>query len=243
MGLLDRLTDDTGASPWGVLYQPSPVTAAPSMFGAGAPPVPYPPGPVTAQPTAGPATHFSLANRAPAAPGASAPDQTVPIGIQADGSSYTMPMFGKTAAAPAAPAAAAPTAEPGVGDRLASGFRGMAANIQGGPIGILMGGVAGLAGMGQGNIQGNAQGNATARALLAKGASPADVQAAQNNPDVMKALVTQYYGPKVGAARAGNNPNLIAAGRAPSAPAPGSIQNGYRFRGGNPADRNNWEHV
>jgi hypothetical protein len=34
-----------------------------------------------------------------------------------------------------------------------------------------------------------------------------------------------------------------AKSAAPPAPTPGMIQNGYRFKGGNPADKNNWEQV
>jgi hypothetical protein len=79
----------------------------------------------------------------------------------------------------------------GLGDRLGMGFRGMAANMAGGPIGALMGGIAGVAGMGQGNPA-----NATAKALLAKGVDPATVSAAISNPELMKTLITQTYGPQ-----------------------------------------------
>lgn len=79
----------------------------------------------------------------------------------------------------------------GIGDRLGAGFRGLAANASSGPIGAILGGVAGLAGMGQGNPA-----NMTAKALLAKGVDPAAVQAAVTNPELMKTLVTQTFGPQ-----------------------------------------------
>jgi hypothetical protein len=42
----------------------------------------------------------------------------------------------------------------------------------------------------------------------------------------------------------GTAPAAAAAkSAAPPAPTPGMIQNGYRFKGGNPADKNNWEQV
>lgn len=79
----------------------------------------------------------------------------------------------------------------GIGDRLGAGFRGMMANAPAGPLGMLFGAGAGLAGMGQGNAS-----NLTAKALLAKGVDPAAVQAAIGNPELMKTLVTQVYGPQ-----------------------------------------------
>lgn len=86
----------------------------------------------------------------------------------------------------------------GIGDRLGAGFRGMAANMTGGPLGMLAGGMAGLAGMGKGTEE---QQNAkkmgfAASALLQKGVDPATVQAAVNNPEIMKTLVTQTFGPQ-----------------------------------------------
>jgi hypothetical protein len=276
--LSDLFTGQTGASPWGLLYQPSPITeqdsrapeaaalgsmgvdptslapqspfgpapdlrpkaaaprapgfganaapfgfqgpgsmqvdpmmlaASPPAFGAGATPVPFYSGPVTPQPPAGPATQLPPAKGPPMASRADGPDYSIPIGRQANGVTYTMPAFGQANAAPA-------PAEPGIGDRLWAGLNGFAGGARTGLLSALSGGAEGLS-------TGQAPVNATARALLAKGASPADVQAAQNNQDVMKALINQYYGPK--------------------APVPGSIQNGYRFRGGHPADRNNWEPV
>jgi len=78
----------------------------------------------------------------------------------------------------------------GLGDRLGAGFRGFMANAQNGPIGAILGGVAGVAGMGQGSV-----GNQTAKALLAKGVDPQTVQAAIANPELMSTLIKQTYGP------------------------------------------------
>jgi hypothetical protein len=48
---------------------------------------------------------------------------------------------------------------------------------------------------------------------------------------------TQYFKPAPG----GNAPRQST--NAPKAPAVGTVQNGYKFKGGNPADQNNWEKV
>lgn len=48
------------------------------------------------------------------------------------------------------------------------------------------------------------------------------------------------YQPTLGDAPA---PSSSRLGRPANAPAPGTIRNGYRFRGGNPADRNSWEKI
>jgi hypothetical protein len=221
-------------APFLAVQPPQQIPPTPPAFGANATPVPFAPGPVTEQPPAGPATNWPSAGRPPAASGASAPDRTVSIGRQADGSLYDMPVFGRAENNSAVPGTAAPaalSAEPSLGDRLAAGFNGFAnGGSSHGLLGALSGGIEGYA---------NGGVNLTAKALLAKGAAPADVQAALNNQDLMKALINQYYGPKAsGATGIGNNPNLNPTRRAPAA---GSIQNGYRFKGGNPADRNNWE--
>ena len=74
--------------------------------------------------------------------------------------------------------------------------RGFLGNIGNGPLGALAGGVGALV-TGQNTDPSSIaseQGGMTARALLAKGASPAEVQAARYNPALMKALVENYYG-------------------------------------------------
>ena len=232
-GIPDAPASPPQLAPFLAVQPPQQISPTTPAFAANATPVPFAPGPVTEQPPAGPATNWPSASRPPAASGASAPDRTIPIGRQADGSLYDMPAFGRAGNNSAPPGASAPAAlpaaEPSLGDRLAAGFNGFAAG----------GSSHGLLGALSGGIEGYTNGgvNLTAKALLAKGAAPADVQAAQNNQDLMKALISQYYGPKAaGATSIGNH-------RAPTAPAPGSIQNGYRFRGGNPADRKNWEQV
>jgi hypothetical protein len=243
------------AGPGSMQVDPSTLAPPPPAFGAGAKPLPFARVPVTAQPPAGPATTLSSANRPPPAPGVSAPNSYVPVGTQADGSNYSMPMFGRT------PAAASATANPeatnagatvpfsldgiggGLADRLSKATTGFIGNLHNGPVGALAGGLGALV-TGRNTDPSSLEAeksNATTRALLGKGASAADVQAALNNQDLMKALINRYYGPKATEATGvGNHPNLTPARRAP---APGSIQNGYRFRGGNPADRNNWEQV
>jgi hypothetical protein len=245
------------AGPGSMQVDPSMLAPAPPAFGAGAKPVPFAPGPVTAQPPARPATNLSSADRPPPAPGVNAPNTYVPIGTQADGSNYDMPMFGRAPAAPGAPAAPESTTpgagafssggiDGGLADRLSKATTGFIGNLHNGPVGALAGGLGALV-TGRNTDPSSIEAeksNATTRALLGKGAAPADVRAAQNNQDLMKALINQYYGPKAaGATGIGNPLNLNPTRRAPAAPAAGSIQNGYRFKGGNPADRNNWEQL
>lgn len=74
---------------------------------------------------------------------------------------------------------------PSFGDNLMAGFQGFAAPSAGGLFGHLAGGLAGFSG----------QGNLTEKALLSKGVDPAAVAAARTNPDLMKTLVTQAFGP------------------------------------------------
>jgi hypothetical protein len=94
-----------------------------------------------------------------------------------------------------APAMAPDQAETG---GLGAGFRGLMANAHTGPIGAILGGVAGLAGMGQGSPQQQQAkiNNVTAQALLQKGVDPTVVNAAIANPEIMKTLVTQTFGPQ-----------------------------------------------
>jgi hypothetical protein len=101
-----------------------------------------------------------------------------------------------------APAPAEADASSGLGSRLGAGFRGLMANAPSGPVGAILGGVAGLAGMGQPTAeqkQASAD-NMTAKALLAKNIDPATVQAAlaasrAGQPDMLKTLITQNFGP------------------------------------------------
>ncbi|MCA6114243.1 hypothetical protein J6524_04775 [Bradyrhizobium sp. WSM 1738] len=173
---------------------------APSPFAGGARPVPFAAGPVTQQP-APRSTEVSSVNRD------RAPDDFIPVG------DYQMPAF--RGGAPAEPAAA-PSAAPavargapsspapfslagnggGAGDRLMKATRGFMGNMSAGPIGALMGGLGALV-TGQNTDPSSIaaeQNSMSARALLAKGATPEEVQAARYNPALMKALIDNYYG-------------------------------------------------
>ncbi|KRR21913.1 hypothetical protein [Bradyrhizobium retamae] len=176
--------------------------AAPAPFAPGAKPVPFTAGPVTSQPPAvAPASDLSSVNRN------RAPDDFISVG------DYQMPAFrGEAPAAPVAAPSAAPAvargappaaapfslagAGDGFGDRLMKGTRGFLGNLGNGPIGAIAGGLGALV-TGQNTDPSSIaaeHGSMTARALLAKGASPAEVQAARYNPALMKALVENYYG-------------------------------------------------
>lgn len=70
--------------------------------------------------------------------------------------------------------------------------------------------------------------------MVAAGEAPAEVRAKQREAALGGLQTT---GP------AGRAPGLGGASRAPQAPAPGTVDGGYRFKGGNPADKANWEKV
>lgn len=93
-----------------------------------------------------------------------------------------------------APQITAPT--PGVSDRLIAGLQGFA-NAKG-LLPALANGISGIATGQRSDPVGIAQqsANMTARALLAKGVDSAAVQAAITNPELMKTLITQTYGPQ-----------------------------------------------
>lgn len=164
--------------------------------------------PAAAWPTPQPAA----AGAAPAAAPADSEDDppASPINI----GSYRMPRIGpasayepqeaasdvsaraRTPMSTAMPAQPAPQ-EMGIGDRLGAGFRGAMANASS-PLGLIFGGIAGLAGMGKGSPeqQQAKQMGFAANALLQKGVDPVTVQAAVSNPEIMKTLVTQHFGPQ-----------------------------------------------
>lgn len=132
-----------------------------------------------------------------------------PIGAPSNASA-AMPKAAPMSFAPEQPQAAAPavpspsSAAPfslggsggGFGDRLMQGTRGFIGNLHNGPIGALAGGLGALvtgketdpSAIEQGNL------NATAKALMGKGATQGEVQAAAGNPTLMTALVQKYYG-------------------------------------------------
>jgi hypothetical protein len=85
---------------------------------------------------------------------------------------------------------------PGFGDHLMAGIQGFANS--GGILPALANGISGLATGQRSDPVGVAQQamNVTGRALLAKGVDPQTVQAAISNPELMKTLITQTYGPQ-----------------------------------------------
>jgi hypothetical protein len=100
-------------------------------------------------------------------------------------------------AQPALPQQQPQNAGMGFGDRLGSGLRGFLANAPAGPLGSLIGGAAGLAGMGQGNIEG--QKASMTAAYLRKAGVPEEAIAAAvgngrvpGNPEVLKTILTKY---------------------------------------------------
>ncbi|WP_315729043.1 hypothetical protein [Bradyrhizobium sp. SZCCHNS2015] len=165
-----------------------------SGFGAGVMPFSFAgPGSMNVQPSqiAGPA--------APAAPSPAAPQAPAPAAVSAPTAARPLapPMniapVGDGAASPAPAASAAPLSLGGAGllDRLGAASASMQNSH--GLIPKLFNGVSALASGERTDAAGQAA-NATSTALLAKGASPADVQAAMGNPGLMQALVNQFYG-------------------------------------------------
>jgi hypothetical protein len=142
----------------------------------------------------------------PAAPPmfAAAAPQTSPLDSAPRPAPAAAPMQSSTPAP--MPQAAQPYAAPmpqsapqegGIGDRLGAGLRGAMANSSS-PLGLVFGGIAGLAGMGKGSPeeQQAKQMGFAANALLQKGVDPVTVRAAVSNPEIMKTLVTQHFGPQ-----------------------------------------------
>jgi len=189
------------AGPGSMNVDPSQIAApAPSPFASGASPVPFASRPEPAPAPVAPSTDLSAASRN------RAPDDFISVG------NYQMPAFRGEAPAAPAPAAPAPVvtqgASPGpapfslagigegAGDRLMKATRGFIGNLHNGPIGALAAGAGSLI-TGQNTDPSSIaseQSNMSARALMAKGASAAEVQAARYNPALMKALVDNYYG-------------------------------------------------
>jgi hypothetical protein len=138
----------------------------------------------------------------PALPSGAPPDygqsRNVPIGH------YQMPMFGEPASAVPSgnvltqsgqPQSLPPNASPGFADRAMAGLSGLVTNAHTGPVGALLGGLSGLV-TGQRSdpaYQQQQKDNLTAQALLAKGVSPQDVQAALVQPKLMEALINQHF--------------------------------------------------
>jgi hypothetical protein len=78
-----------------------------------------------------------------------------------------------------------------------AGLSGFISNLHNGPIGALAGGLAGGLGLQDpATAQKLKTQNLTLQALVNKGIDPATAQAAIGNPDMMKTLITQAYGPQ-----------------------------------------------
>jgi hypothetical protein len=113
---------------------------------------------------------------------------------------YRMPMFGKAEEQPPIstdvsvqtrqPQFLPQNANPGIGDRLSAGLTSVAHSK--GLFPALLNGIQGFA-TGQRTDPDAMQANLTAQALLAKGASPQDVQAALVQPKLMEALINQHF--------------------------------------------------
>ncbi|WP_316196283.1 MULTISPECIES: hypothetical protein [unclassified Bradyrhizobium] len=170
-----------------------------SGFGSGAMPFSFAgPGSMIVQPSqiAGPAAPVQTPAPAQAAPNPSAPAPAAarpPAAARAPAAPMNIMPGGDQAAgsAPAAPAAPLSLGGAGLLDRL--GAAGQSMQNSHGLIPKLFNGVSALATGERTDAAGQAA-NATSKALLAKGASPADVQAAMGNPGLMQALVNQFYG-------------------------------------------------
>jgi hypothetical protein len=97
---------------------------------------------------------------------------------------------------PAQPQQAMQLQGPGFGDRLMAGIQGFANG--GGILPALANGISGLATGQRNDPQGIAQQsqNLTLRALIQKGVDPVTAQAAIGNPELLKTVVAQAYGPQ-----------------------------------------------
>lgn len=185
---------------------PKPATG----FGAGVVPFGFAgPGSMNVQPSQIATVGAPQPAPAPAAPPAAveppaAPPQVAPLPLPAarPAGAPAAPAAddGEGTPAPAAPGSGAPApfslGGVGLGDRLDKGARGFFGNMALGPVGAIMGGLGALAtgkSTDPASIQ-REQASATVQALLSRGASAADVQAAAGNPTLMHALISQYYG-------------------------------------------------
>jgi len=159
-----------------------PEAAQPSV--AGAPPPQPPSGDQTALPQEATSTQGPLSQRQRPSLSTASPS---PRPAEADRPAEPGSM--RTAQLPADDSSSA-------GDRLMNGFKGFVGNLHNGLGTALFGGLGALV-TGErtdpGGIDARAN-NATAKALLAKGASPEDVAAAIRSPDVLQQLINRYYG-------------------------------------------------
>jgi hypothetical protein len=82
---------------------------------------------------------------------------------------------------------------PSMGDRLGAAAGGFTTNAHTGPLGALMGGIAGFSSGEYGGRE-----NLTIKALMAKGLDRDTARAAANSPQLMAAIVPQLFGTKSG---------------------------------------------
>lgn len=88
------------------------------------------------------------------------------------------------------------SASPSAGG-FGAGLAGFISNLHNGPIGALAGGIAGGLGLQDPKTAQLLQTkNLTLQALIQKGVDPTTAQAAINNPEMLKTIVTQTFGPK-----------------------------------------------
>ena len=110
--------------------------------------------------------------------------------------------------------------------------------------------------MRQSSPTGGALGNVTEKegAMLASATGALDAAASEEDfrralDNYERTLYRITYGPEEGDAvfrrrmQGGTQQPQASTARAPAPPKPGEIQQGYRFKGGNPADPNSWEQV
>lgn len=149
------------------------------------------------------------ANASAPRPAMAAPQQTAPMAL---------------APPPAAPAQ---PSGPGLGDRLAAGLKGFAGGARTGLMSAISGGVEGAS-----TGQTPDFTSPTEKALLAKGIDPVTVKAAIANPELMKTLITQNYGPQtmtsIGEGYVADQSGKISRAYVPEK-APTTLGNGYIY--------------
>lgn len=201
-----------GAAPFGLGgLNPSAVPAPQGVASSGVfpaiPPQPtQQPAPVQASPqvTPPPLVPTTPPKANPAVSEDDQPDSMIPIG------KYQMPAFAADDETP--PAKGAPTdvsaasrqpaptpsfLQPQSTGGFGSAMRGAMANMQGGPLGMIGGAIAGGMGMGQGSPQDVTKQNQKAQydALTGSGLSPQEAMLAILNPEAGKVIIANKFGP------------------------------------------------
>jgi hypothetical protein len=205
MGLLDLLNSQGGSGLLDFLRANSAAAIANNPGAMQSDTANYAPGPMSLAPQAQP--QIMPANQPNSMDTAQWPQGPVGAPMNANAAMpqpqpAPMSMAGPPAAAPPAPAPQPAPAAPAGDSRLMLGLKGFLGNLSGGPIGALAGGAGALVtGLPTDPTTIEAQKtakiqNATSQALLAKGADPTEVNAAAGNPELLKTLITKYYGPQ-----------------------------------------------